>query len=535
MVTTTSPARSEETHPRAFEPTVLVLTTVLSVVGAVIGMHLITTLGISANTSVIGALVAMIIGRINVAGLRRMRSVHRQNLVQSAVSGSTFAAANSLLAPIAVPFAFGRPDLVWPVFAGVAIGLLADSYVLYRIFNSRLLPAQAAWPPGVAAADTILAGDRGGRRAVVLALGAVAGFAGSLFKLPVSAAGVAFIGNLWALLMFGIGLLFSQYSPAWFGVELDEVYIPHGVMIGAGLVALGQAAVLMFRGQRQRPAADVDPSTLPQVDERRLRRGVLEGYALFVLGAAVVALAGGLLGELSPPALVAWVLVAALAAIVHELIVGLAAMHSGWFPAFAVTLIFLVLGMVAGVPAVPLALFVGYCSATGPAFADMGYDLKAGWILRRDHRPYDVFERSGRLQQYLASLVGFAVATVAVAVSWQSFFGDGLIPPVAEVYAATIEAGLSEPDIMVTLLSWAVPGALIQLLGGPSRQMGVLLATGLLISTPQACWLVFGALLVRVLYGRLRGERAGEDLNLVGAGLIAGDALYSTSRIVETR
>ncbi|MDA3645378.1 OPT/YSL family transporter [Saccharopolyspora indica] len=538
MTVSESRAGSERAHPRAFEPTVLVITVVLSVVGAVIGLHLITTLGISANTSVIGALIAMIIGRINVAALRKMRSVHRQNLVQSAVSGSTFAAANSLLAPIAVPFAFGRPDLVWPVFAGVAIGLFADSFVLYRLFNSRLLPAQAAWPPGVAAADTIIAGDKGGRRAIVLAGGAVLGFIGSLFKLPVSAAGVAFIGNIWALAMFGIGLMVSQYSPAWFSIDIGDLYIPHGVMIGAGLVALGQAAYLMFRKDRKKDAApqqSIDPSQLPQVDERALRRGVLEGYVLFVLGAVVVALAGGLMSELSVTGLILWVLAAALAAIIHEIIVGLAAMHSGWFPAFAVTLIFLVLGLILGVPPVALALFVGYTSATGPAFADMGYDFKAGWLLRKEHRPYDAYERSGRFQQYLASLVGFAVATVAVAVSWQSFFGDGLIPPVAEVYAATIKAGLTDPDVLVTLLLWAIPGALIQLLGGSSRQMGVLLATGLLVGTPQACWLVFGALIVRIAYRWWRGERADEDLNLVGAGLIAGDALYSTSRIFESK
>ncbi len=541
MALTDSAARTEETHPRAFEPTVLGITVVLSVVGAIIGLNLITTLGISANTSVIGALVAMILGRINLAGLRRMRSVHRQNLVQSAVSGSTFAAANSLLAPIAVPFAFGRPDLVWPVFIGVAIGLVADSLVLYWTFNSRLLPAQAAWPPGVAAADTISAGDKGGRRAGILAGGAAVGFVGALFKLPMSAAGVAFIGNLWALAMFGAGLLFRQYSPAWFGVDLNDLYIPHGMMIGAGLIALGQAAVLMFgHGRRhtdrpERSQDEVDPSSLPQVDEKQLRRGLIRGYALFALGAAVVATAGGLAAELSVPALVAWVLVAALAAIVHEIIVGLAAMHSGWFPAFAVTLIFLVLGMLAGVPAMPLALFVGYTSATGPAFADMGYDLKAGWLLRRDRRPYDVFERAGRRQQYLSALVGFAVATTVVAVSWQSFFADGLIPPVAKVYATTIHAGLSQPNILLMLLLWAIPGALIQLVGGANRQMGVLLATGLLILSPNACWLVFAALLARVAYRRWRGPAADEDLNLVGAGLIAGDALHATSRIVETR
>src|SRR5690606_4381640 len=109
-----------------------------------------------------------------------------------------------------------------------------------------------------------------------------------------------------------------------------------------------------------------------------LRRALGEGYVLFVLGALVVALLGGILGELSPVQMLGWCLLAGFAALVHELIVGLAAMHSGWFPAFAVTLIFLVLGLVIGIPTVPLGLFVAYVAATGPAFADMGYDFKAG-------------------------------------------------------------------------------------------------------------------------------------------------------------
>ena len=50
----------------------------------------------------------------------------------------------------------------------------------------------------------------------------------------------------------------------------------------------------------------------------------------------------------------------------HEVIVGLAAMHSGWFPAFAVALITLVIGMLIGFPPVALALLVGFSAATGP-------------------------------------------------------------------------------------------------------------------------------------------------------------------------
>ncbi|WP_443034403.1 OPT/YSL family transporter [Streptomyces sp. BE147] len=535
-------------HPRVLEPVMLVILVVLAAVGAVIGIDLVSKLGISANTSVVGALVAMLIGRIPLGFLRRMRSVHRQNLAQSAISAATFASANALLTSVAVPYVFGRTDLVWPMLAGAFIGLVVDAWVLYRAFGSRLLPADAAWPPGTAAAETIKAGDRGGRRALVLAGGTAVGLAGTLLSLPLSAAGVAFLGNVWALMMFGIGLMLRQYSPDVLHTDLGAGFIPHGVMVGAGIVALGQAVVLLI-GRRERkrksgaekarsapaPAPDPaqDPTVAYTVDERALRLSLIRGYALFTAGAVVLAVLGGLIGEMSPLGIVGWVLFAAFAALVHELIVGLAAMQSGWFPSFAVTLIFLILGLAIGIPSVPLALLVGYVSATGPAFADMGYDLKAGWLLRREHRPWDPYEREGRRQQFLAALIGFGVALAVVALAWRSYFGQGLIPPVAKVYADTIKSGLSDPDAVRTMLLWAIPGAAIQLLGGTRRQMGVMLATGLLILTPQACWLVLGALVVRVGYRRLRGPAADEELNLVGAGLIAGSSLGDSAQILK--
>ncbi|MFC5824123.1 OPT/YSL family transporter [Nonomuraea insulae] len=531
-----------ESHPKAVEPVVLILTVLLSVVGAFIGLHMITTLGVSPNTAVIGALVAMLVGRVPIMHLRKMRSIHRQNLVQSAISGATFAAANSLLVPIAVPFVLGRTDLIWPMLVGAAIGLVVDSWVLYRVFDSKLFPGRAAWPAGVAAGETLVAGDEGGRKAVVLGIGGLVGFAGSWLRvggaaLPLSAAGVALIGNIWALGAFGLGLGVRQYSDEWFGLNLAEQYIPHGFMVGAGVVALAQAVWLLMRGKGGGSKQNAVEVRIPEaavetVNERGLRRALVEGYVLFLLGAVVVAVLGGVLGELTPLQTLGWVLLAAFGALVHELIVGLAAMHSGWFPAFAVTLIFLVLGLVVGIPTVPLALFVAYVAATGPAFADMGYDLKAGWILRQGSTPYRLVEKAGRKQQYIAQLVGFGVALVVVALAWQSYFGDGQIPPVSAVYAETVKAGLTDSSTLVNLLLWAVPGALVQLVGGPERQMGVMLATGLLILTPYACWFVMAALVARVVWTRVRGKSEAEkDLNLIGSGIIAGSSLSDISRI----
>nr|MBO2508577.1 hypothetical protein [Bacillota bacterium] len=107
------------------------------------------------------------------------------------------------------------------------------------------------------------------------------------------------------------------------------------------------------------------------------------GFILYLVGGVILAVVAGFLSDMSAGQIALWVVYAAVAALVSELIVGLSAMHAGWFPAFAVTLIFLVLGMLMGFPAAPLALLAGYTASTGPAFADLGYDLKAGWVLRR--------------------------------------------------------------------------------------------------------------------------------------------------------
>ncbi|MCL7429397.1 OPT/YSL family transporter [Streptomyces sp. YS415] len=548
-------------HPRAFEPVTLSLVIVLSVLGSVTGLVLITTVGVAANTAVIGAVVAMALGRTKMAGLSRLRDPQRQNLVQSAVSGSTFGAANSLLMPLAVPVALGRPELVWTLLGGAVVGLAVDSWVLYRTFDSALLPADAPWPTGIAAAETIEAGDQGGRKARILALSALVGAAGAALRLPLGSAGLAFLGNVWALGMFAVGLLIAQYVPALWDVDLAARHVPHGIMIGAGCVALAQAVRLLLRSGEGTAVPDSTAVTGPPgdcearpvdedrfdprrrtVDGARLRRGLVEGGVLLILGASALALFGGLSADLGGVALVGWVLFAGVSALAHQLIVGLTAMHSGWFPAFALTVVFMMAGLLVGMPTVPLALLTGYIAATGPAFADMGFDLKSGWLLRRGVTPWQPYELAGRRQQYLAQLVGFGVAVVVVAVTWQGFLSESDVPPIARVYADTITAGLDGGAAVREMALWAVPGALLQLLGGSSRQMGILFGLGLLVGMPNAGWFILAALGVRVAWTR-RGRRAGggavraarqDEPAVVGAGLVAGSSLHDIARMQQS-
>src|SRR5213082_3266780 len=260
---------TEAQHPSTFAPATFIFLIVLCVFGAVIGVQLILQLGITPNTSIIGALVAMLLARVPGAIFARYRSIHVQNLAQSAISAATFGAANSLLLPIGVPFLLGRPDLIVPMLVGAALSMLLDGYLLYRMFDTRVFPAGGTWPPGVAAAEAIRAGDAGGRRAALLVVGLLIGIAGSWFKIPMSAFGVAFIGNVWALSMFGVGLLIRGYTAPLTGIDIAKLYAPHGFMVGAGVVALIQVIMVI----RQKASADAPSGTSDAELGRALRLG----------------------------------------------------------------------------------------------------------------------------------------------------------------------------------------------------------------------------------------------------------------------
>jgi uncharacterized oligopeptide transporter (OPT) family protein len=524
-------AEAGRRHPAFFSAISLLLIAPLCVVGAIVGTQLIVTLGITTNTSLIGALAGMALARIPFAVFRRYRSIHVQNLAQSAISAATFGAGNALLLPIGIPFAMGMPELILPMLLGVFLAMLLDGYLLYRMFDSEVFPSSGAWPYGVAAAEAIEAGDEGGRKLLVLGSGLAVGVAGNaLFGIPMSAFGVAFIGNIWALTMFGGGLLIRSYSAVLFGTanfagifpggDITKVYLPQGFMLGAGLAALVQIIALVLRRDRsgtKAPSAGAGSrSALPSA----LGIGSVGYLAIAVL----LAVLAGLWTAMPVPTLIGFVIYAAFAALIHELIVGLAAMHAGWFPAFGVAVVTLAVGILLGFPAVALTVMVGFTASTGPAFADMGYDLKAGYLLR-GHGTDLAFERDGRRQQLFAAMFAFVVAGVVVAFANPFYFANNLVAPIDKVYAASIKAGASA-EVAKWLLIWALPGALLQGIGGPSRQMGILLGTGLLLGGPLAGWAVLVGIALRILWERFAPKKLLGDMTVFGAGVIAGDAFY---------
>ncbi|MFD2210781.1 OPT/YSL family transporter [Virgibacillus halophilus] len=513
--------QSHMKHPSIKDPAILIVILFLAAVGAIIGVQLITSLGISANTSIVGAVFAMILARIPLRQLIKFRSIHSQNLVQTAISAATFGAASSLILPIGIPYVLGMEQLIIPLFIGVILAMFVDALLLYKFFDTKVFPAKEAWPPGIATAEAIKAGDEGGKRAKYLLSGIGIGIVGSIFKIPMSAFGVAFIGNIWALSMFGIGLLVSSYSPAVFGLNLDDYYVPHGFMIGAGVVALVQVLVLIFKKNKQSSKKE---EVYQVKSTKEIGQGFGYGFVAYATISIIMAAAGGLYTHMSPVMMIGFILFAAIAAFAHELIVGIAAMHAGWFPAFAVALITLIIGILIGFPIEALAMLAGFSACTGVAFADMGYDLKTGFMLRGNGKdPH--FEKEGRRHQLFAAIVGFSVAAVIVLFTFHHYFSQGLVPPINHVYAATIQSGVSS-DIAVHLMLWAIPGGLLQLVGGSSKQLGILFSTGLLLTNALAGWAVLIGIIIRIIVLKYAPKQE-QNMTIMAAGIIAGDAIYS--------
>ena len=173
-------------HPSAWDPAIMLLNILVSVIGSIIGLELIARLGISTNTSIIGALFAIIIARIPLKVFQKYKDINTQNLVQTAMSGATFAASNGIFLSIGIPYLLGRHDLVIPMLVGASLAVIIDATILYKVFDTEMFPAKEAWAPGIAAAEAMLAVAEKGKNSVILMIGMVGGIVGKMVFRPIS-------------------------------------------------------------------------------------------------------------------------------------------------------------------------------------------------------------------------------------------------------------------------------------------------------------------------------------------------------------
>ena len=492
------------------EPSTLILGIVLAIFSAAICMQIMGQLGTAPNTSLIGAVLVMIVARLPLAFTQTYRDIHRQNNILSLASSAGFTAANGSFVAIATVFILGRNDLIISIAIGTLMGSLISVFAIGMLFDSKIFPADGSWPTSQAIATTLTAGDAGGKKGWELVQGLTVGAICSFLGIPAAGIGLAFVANMLTMTALGLGTIFRGHSTLLFnGFDIAQSNIPQGIMIGAGLVAFIQ----IIHGLSKRTQTTARAYLVGDTQVKQVLGGAV---GLFMLGAVILSALTGLWGNMGLGMYVLWVAFSGLTALVVMLLVGTASMHTGIAPAFAVVTICLTAGLLIGFPPMALAVLVGYIGAVGMPLADTGIGLKAGWLLRGSGAQPDL-EQKGRRDQIFLKLVGVVIG-VAMAIIFGSTLADtGVIPPMSFFYANAIGEPVST-RLIVDLALWAIPGAILQGVFG-SKSVGLMFATGLLINNPLFGMVVIASVIVRRFMGTTH-------MQIRGPGLIAGDGVF---------
>lgn len=171
---------------------------------------------------------------------KKYKDINTQNSIQTAMSGATFAASNGIFLSIGIPYLLGRHDLVIPMMVGASLAII-DATILYKVFDTEMFGKSM----GTHCSSRGYAGSWKGKNSVILMIGMVGGIVGKIFGIPTDILGVGWM-EIWALVHLAWYSDF-EYTPKFFNIKLGDYYVPHGVMIGAGFVALIQMIHWFFR------------------------------------------------------------------------------------------------------------------------------------------------------------------------------------------------------------------------------------------------------------------------------------------------
>ena len=517
------------------DPIALGLALVVSPTAAAIGLHVFAIFGVVPAAELV---ILAVFGGLGVAPrLRAVLRPERQLVVQTAAAVAVVAATLGQTLTLGVAHAVGRQELAMLLLVGAGVagaGALAAAAVL---FDSALLPASAAWP-----SRRIVVADAIGRllaawRALSLGLGLMLGHWGAVsFGAPLlSAFGLAFLGNGLGLAVLAVGAIVRPLLPFLLRADVDALLLPHGLLLGAGLAGLCQAAGSLMRRSLPRAGAERVAAAPPAgsrigrawrsvrthlvgqgVASRRLIIGLALASGLYALLAELLLAAAGLqAGGIDPFRVLALGLLAGLLTVGLQLLVGLSGAHLGWVPTLGCCLLALAVARWLGGPTAATLVLITLVAASGPAFAELAYQLTAAAELGAPRV---------RAQQVLAGLLGLASALAVVAAWAGDYFAAGYVPPVSQALATAVELAADRSRLSAAV-PWVLVGFVAQWLGGPRRQVGFLFATGLLIAIPALGWALLAGLAARTVLSIVSRSRADLSAAIFGLGCIGGELL----------
>jgi uncharacterized oligopeptide transporter (OPT) family protein len=422
--------------------------------------------------------------------------------------------------------------VLWVSLIGVVLGTVLCWYYRKRNIEEIALP----YPIGTAAAETLEAGDEGGKKAAVL-FGALSisaiftflrdklaiipqTFDGKLAQLPMQfyaspmAVAIGYIIGISGSAYWALGALVSHYGLRHFGVALgtfaDEAQAGAFILTAAVGLMVGSGIGILIQFIRSQFAVKAKPST----STSNYAKGMTRRSGLYVLIAAAISFVFSILAGFSPLVSVLLIVGVVFATMMSSDITGQTGINPmevfGIIVLLAIRLLVQVDDTLAFMIAAVVAVACGYAG-------DAMNDYKTGAILGTN--PSAQF-----VTQLIGGLAGVAAAVFALfAIIW-SFGGVGGDTGLTAAQAHSVTAlvkGIGDPVVFFIAL---VLGCLLYINNVPAMIIGI----GMLLSLGMAMAIVLGGILSLVMTKLVKKAQPSSIANVISAGLLGGEGIMAT-------
>lgn len=425
---------------------------------------------------------------------------------------------------------------LWPVLLVSLIGVVLGTVLCWYYRKRNIEELKLAYPIGAAAAETLEAGDEGGKKAAVLfgalSISAIFTFLrdklafipqavdGKISNLPMQfyaspmAVAIGYIIGFPGAAYWTLGALLSHWGLRHFGLLLgtfsDEAQAGSfiltaavGLMVGSGIGILIQ----FVRSQLESKAKTVTTTS-------DLKQSVTSRNGLYVLVAAALSFVFSILVGLSPLVSLLLIMGVVFATMMSSVITGQTGINPmevfGIIVLLAIRLLVQVDDTLAFMIAAVVAVACGYAG-------DAMNDYKTGAILGTDPRAQFV-------TQMIGGLAGVAAAVFALfAIIW-SFGGVGGETGLTAAQAHSVTAlvkGIGDPVVFFIAL---VLGCLLYINNVPAMIIGI----GMLLSLGMAMAILLGGGLSLVITKWVKKEQTNSIANVISAGLLGGEGIMAT-------
>lgn len=426
---------------------------------------------------------------------------------------------------------------VWPLLLVSLVGVLLGTMLCWYYRKRNIETMQLAYPIGTAAAETLEAGDEGGKKSWFLfgAMGLSALFTvlrdrfalipqnldGKVGKLPMQlysspmAIGIGYIIGFPGAAYWMLGALVAHYGLRAFGLELGTFQNADsasafiltsavGLMVGSGVGILIQSLKTV---RWKHEPADIGAKT-------RAQKLLSDRQGLFALIVVAISFVLTILLGLSPVTAALVMAGVVFATMMSSVITGQTGINPmevfGIIVLLAIRLVVKVEDTQAFLIAAIVAIACGYAG-------DAMNDYKTGAILGTDQRAQFV-------TQFLGAFVGIFAAIFGLFVLILQYGGVGGETGLSAAQAHSVTAmvnGIGDPVVFGVAL---LIGTLLYVNGVPAMIIGI----GMLLSLGMASAIFVGGA-VSFLVKKLSKDQDAVNLgNVVSAGLLGGEGITGT-------